>query len=131
MHLSPGKSATSADSTLSVAACAAGQFHYQSSIRVQPAGLPLPLAGRLSDDARWCDHLGFPEPLAAGTVKQNRIAIRFPNRREAQRARSMQAKVNAAGSATPYQNLFGEGEIIYFELVLFAECFANKLTYRR
>lgn len=131
MHLSPGKSATSADSTPSVAACAAGQFHYRSSIRVQPAGLPLPSAGRLFDDAGWCNHLGFSEPLAAGTVKQNRIAIRFPNRREAQRARSMQAKVNAAGSATPHQHLFGEGEIIYFELVLFAECFANKLTYRR
>ena len=42
----------------------------------------------------------------------------------------MQAKVNTAGSAASYQNLFGEGEIIYFELILFAECFANKLTYR-
>lgn len=41
----------------------------------------------------------------------------------------MQAKVNTAGSAASYQNLFGEGEIVYFELILFAECFTNKLAY--
>ena len=38
----------------------------------------------------------FPESLAARTVKQHLVAIRFPNRDELRRPRTVQAEVNSA-----------------------------------
>ena len=68
------------------------------------------LTGCSFDDARRGNQLRFPEPLAAGTVKQDRVAISLPDRRQAHRTRAVQAKIHAARGATSHQDLFGKRE---------------------
>src|SRR5262245_3039020 len=46
---------------------------------------------------RGLDELGFEDPLAAGTIKQDGVAVGFPDCGELDAAGSMQAKENAAG----------------------------------
>src|SRR3954465_1927335 len=55
---------------------------------------------------RRCYHLVFEKSLAARSVKQNRIAVCFPNRCEIHRARPVQAEVHAARSAVSHQDSF-------------------------
>ena len=55
---------------------------------------------------RRCYQLRFAESLAARSVKQNRIAVCFPNRGEIQRARSVQAEVHATRGAVSHQDSF-------------------------
>jgi len=76
-----------------------------------------------------CYQLSFMETLASRTVKQNRIAVRFPNRREIQRPWPIQAKVYAARRAVSHEDSLLEWKQVFFESVLFAESFGYVFAY--
>ena len=64
--------------------------------------------GRPKD--RCVDELRFAHALAAGTVKQNGVAVGFPDRGQFDAARSVEAKENAARPARPDEQVFRHSE---------------------
>jgi hypothetical protein len=76
------------------------------------------------------DQLGFPESLAARTVKQNGITVCFPDCREAERPGTIQVKVHAARRATAHQNSFNKRKQVCFKLVFFTQGLIYVTSYR-
>jgi hypothetical protein len=63
--------------------------------------------------------------LSGGTVKQDRIAIGFPNGSNFYRPRSVQAKEDAARLAASHQNAFRHTEGAEFQLVVLTQYFVD------
>jgi hypothetical protein len=65
--------------------------------------------------------LRFQEPLSSTIVKQDLVAIGFPDRREPGGPGAVQAEVNTAGLFTPLENPFCHRERSFLELAMFAK----------
>jgi len=74
------------------------------------------------------DELNLENPLAAGAVKEHRIAIGLPDRGQLDAARAMEAKEDAAGFPAAYEDSFGDLKRIDLEFILLADCVLDITT---
>jgi hypothetical protein len=74
--------------------------------------------GLLAVDLLWnlggFDQLGASYSFSAGSVKQNRVGICFPDRREPYRAGAVQAKVHPARAARSQEQADGQVATLTF-----------------
>ena len=77
--------------------------------------------GQSRREDRCLDKLRFADALAAGAVKQDRVAVRFPNRGQLHAAWPVQAKKHAARTASANQDSFGNVKGANLQFILLAD----------
>ncbi len=74
------------------------------------------------------DELHFSKALPVRTVKENAVAIRFPDRRNPNLPRTVQAEMDAARLAPAHENLLGHRERTALEMSVVAKGCVNIVT---
>ena len=69
--------------------------------------------------------MDFVQSFAVGTVKENGVAIGFPNGGELHAARSVQAKEDAAGKSTTDEDSFSGWKYVRLQFVVVANGLVN------
>jgi hypothetical protein len=79
---------------------------------------------------RWSENWSLDQlcpahPLATGAVKQDRVAIGFPNRGQLDASRAVQAEKNSAWTAAANQNSLCNTKGTYLQFILLANRIVN------
>ena len=74
------------------------------------------------------DETGFLVSLAVRSVKEDGVAIGFPDRGDFDAARTVNAKVDAAGLSIAKQDPFGHFERVFDQLFMMAKGFVDVTT---